>query len=62
MPVQVNPLLLQQLFFDMLDDLEATHNQLYSGEVAKQMNIYCLKKRMRYAQRFQELVQGGKPK
>ena len=56
MPVQINPLTLQELFYDMLEDLEWTHNQLYGDEVSKQMNIYCMKKRMEYKERLDELI------
>lgn len=57
MPIQVNPLTLQDLFFDMLEDLERTQNLLYDDEVSKQMNIYCMKKRMEYKRRLDKLME-----
>lgn len=56
MPVQVNPLTLQHLFYDMLDDLEQAHNSLYKDEVAKQMNIHCMQKRIEYKERLDKLL------
>src|SRR6185437_8300638 len=56
MPVEVNPLVLQELFFDMLTDLEQTHNSLYNDAVSKQMNIHCMKKRLDYQERLNTLL------
>lgn len=57
MPIQVNPLTLQQLFFDMLEDLEHTQNSLYNDEVSIALNIHYMKKRVDYKKRLDRLME-----
>ena len=56
MPVQVNPLILQDLFYEMLDDLEHVHNTLYNSELEKHMNMHCRNKRLEYQKRLDDLL------
>lgn len=58
MPIKVNPLALQELFFDMLEDLEQAHENLYNDELSKQLNIHYKKKRIKYQERLKDLMKG----
>jgi hypothetical protein len=56
MPVQVNPLLLQMLFYEMLNDLQYAQDELYNDELSRLMKVQSMKKRSEYRQRLQELI------
>jgi hypothetical protein len=56
MPVQVNPLLLQMLFYEMLNDLQYVQDELYNDELSRLMKVECMKKRSEYRRRLQELI------
>ena len=56
MPVQVNPLILQDLFYEMLDDLEHVHNTLYNSELEKHTNMHYRNKRLEYQKRLDDLL------
>jgi hypothetical protein len=56
MPVQVNPLILQQLVYDILDDLEFAQDSIYNDELSIQVKYENKKKRMEYESRLRKLL------
>lgn len=56
MPVKVNPLTLQHLFYDILDELEYAQNCLYNDKLSQQMKNNCKKNRLKYEKRLHDLM------
>lgn len=54
--IQVNPLMLQSLVYDMLDDLEFTQDSLYNDEASVKIKNYCQDKRQQYLDRLKKIL------
>jgi hypothetical protein len=60
MSVEVNPLLLQHLFYQVIDDLEYAQNQLCNDELSIQMKLHCDIQREEYINKFRKILKGNK--
>lgn len=56
MPVKVNPLTLQDLFYRVMADLEYAQHQLYNDDISRVMKYECEKQRREYVNKFKEIL------
>lgn len=56
MPVSINPLTLQDLFYRVLNNLELAQNQLYNDELSRLMKLQCDKQRDEYLKEFKKIL------